>query len=74
MSIGEMQPMRPGVSVPDEARFVECHDGKWTIHESIAELKGGQSLKAGAGPAQVATEEYRESWERTFGKQRVGLA
>jgi len=68
VSVGEIHPFQSGVPVPDEARLVECKDGKWTIHESIGELKGG------TGPAQVATDEYRESWERTFGKQRVGLA
>jgi hypothetical protein len=68
ISVGELHPIRSGVPVPDEARFVECKDGRWTIHESVAEFKGGH------GPTQVATDGYRESWERTFGKQRVGLA
>jgi hypothetical protein len=28
---------------------------------------GGPRLRACAGPAQVATEAYRDSWQRTFG-------
>ena len=43
-----------------------------TIDEQKGEYQavdtgGGAKLCAGGGPAQVATEEYRESWERTFG-------
>lgn len=48
--------------------FGECHvSGQMrAIGKSIR-----QSLAGGDGPAQVATEGYRTSWERTFGGKRA---
>lgn len=40
------------------------------------DLPGGSAKGISSGPAQVATDEYRDSWERTFGGRRppVGQA
>jgi hypothetical protein len=67
--VGKLVEQKDGMPIPDNAQLVTVENGKLVLHESIAQLK------AGAGkPAQVATKEYRDSWERTFGKQQVGLA
>lgn len=43
--------------------------GECAVSRRMREASGSirQALAAGSGPAQVATPEYRASWERTFG-------
>lgn len=41
------------------------------------DLRGGQpatTVSTRPGPAQVATDDYRDGWERIFGEQPVGQA
>ena len=61
----EGSPIYPGT----EIMTVDAHcDGGWHAAETV--YRSG-----GEGPAQVATDEYREGWDRIFGnKPDVGLA
>ena len=68
--MGTLVEHEDGKPIPEDARLVTEENGRLVIHESIAQLKAGGQDK----PAQVATSQYREGWEQTFGKQRVGLA
>lgn len=52
--------------LPGEQLYVSNGDG---THRRIA--IEGRPLAVSTGPAQVATEEYRSSWERTFGGNRA---
>src|SRR5512135_3145602 len=61
LRIGTLLPLVEGQSIPENARLVTEEDGLYKVGKSIHELK------AGAGPAQVATDDYRKNWERTFG-------
>ncbi len=71
-TIGSIVPVREGEPMPDNARFVHTEeDGTMTLGPSVAELRDNK------GPAQVATQAYRDSWDRTFGpfgKPKTGLA
>lgn len=49
------------------------HVGK-TIRNAARELRVEHALAAGAGPAQVATDAYRQGWDNIFGKRVVGQA
>ena len=64
LAIGEMHPLEHGKSIPEDANLIRYEDGAFRVGPSIRELKAG-----GNGPAQVATKEYRDSWDRTFGKR-----
>ena len=67
---GQVRPMREGVpltsgevvSLKPREDAPACFDVKV---EHVVEAPAGNA--AHGGPAQVATSEYRESWERTFG-------
>ena len=63
------EPIPPGVELAQlGASSCDCGDGHWRSLRSI--YKDERS-----GPAQVATPEYREGYDRIFGKkQKVGLA
>ena len=70
LAIGPMVDARDGMYIPDDAHMVEMDErGMLRVGQTVGQLKA-----AGNGPAQVATDDYRESWERTFGKHRVGQA
>ena len=69
-AIGPMLDAREGMSVPDGAHVVsEDEHGVLRVGPTVGQLKAGNGK-----PAQVATADYRESWERTFGKHRVRQA
>lgn len=66
--IGPMICSQEGASMPDEAHVVEKgEDGVFRVGPTVGQLK------TNSGPAQVATPEYRTSWERTFGKPNSAL-
>jgi hypothetical protein len=69
LSLGEMHPLEHGKPIPEDANLIRNDNGVLRVGPSIREMKA-----AGNGPAQVATQEYRDSWERTFGKPHVGQA
>jgi hypothetical protein len=51
-----------------------AHAGK-TLREVARELRVEMALAAGSGPAQVATDAYRQGWDNIFGgKRSVGQA
>jgi hypothetical protein len=65
-----IRPAREGEPLPDDAMLLEPTDEprRYAVTE-VRELRGGR------GPAQVATEGYRENHDRIFGNQReVGQA
>jgi hypothetical protein len=71
-------PVRDGVPLPSDAEIIEldnvnCTCGHW---QDITTLYGGGDKRAtDGGPAQVATKEYRDGYDRIFGKKpSVGLA
>ena len=71
---GEMRPVRvtiakDGAPVPPGAELAHVSGQSTDGWHKITTLFGGD------GPAQVATPEYREGYDRIFGKkQKVGLA
>jgi hypothetical protein len=66
--LGEIVSSEEGRPMPDNAHLLTKEDGVIRVGPSVEELK------AGSGPAQVATPAYRDSWDRVFGKQTVGQA
>lgn len=69
MQIGALLPITEGTRISDNMHIVEEDaDGDLRVGPTIGELKSG------SGPAQVATPEYRASWDRIFGKQTIGVA
>jgi hypothetical protein len=79
MEVGVLVDQKEGQSLPDDCHVVEEKEGKFKLGPTIAELKGGKpperSAATTSGPAQVANNAYRESYERTFGKRvTIGLA
>lgn len=73
-TIGELKDGRP---IPEGAEFIklarECHDG-WHDATVLYSHESAPNEQQRSGPAQVATPEYREGYDRIFGKQKVGLA
>jgi hypothetical protein len=71
LEAGEVRPVREGqpltagelVSLQQRKESPALYDVKV---EHVVETPAAKT--AHAGPAQVATTEYRESWERTFGR------
>jgi len=69
MQVGALFPIAEGTNVSDNTHIVEEDaDGDLRVGPTVGELK------ASGGPDQVATPRYRTNWERTFGKQTVGIA
>ena len=71
ISVGTFVEIKEGQPIPEGAELVrldpESEDG-W---RNVTSLYARES----SGPAQVATPEYREGYDRIFGKkQKVGLA
>ena len=71
LDAGEVRPLREGKPiVSGEVVRLEKRadaDALYDVHvEAVVKAKT-DAARASVGPAQVATEAYRESWERTFG-------
>lgn len=73
-SLGTLAPMREGQPLSEGAELVKItpgEDDEWHDVETIYRHEPRAEL---SGPPQVATEAYREGYDRIFGKQKVGLA
>jgi hypothetical protein len=67
---GEVRPMREGkpLTAGEVVRLEPRKDAPALFDVKVEHVVGAPAAKTShAGPAQVATSEYRESWERTFG-------
>jgi hypothetical protein len=67
---GEVRPMRDGkpLTTGEVVSLSQRADAPALFDVKVEHVVEGPADKGGhAGPAQVATPEYRESWERTFG-------
>ncbi len=75
LDAGEMRPMRDGkpLGSGEIVRLERRADAPalYDVHvEHKLETAAPAETKSTDKPAQVATREYRESWERTFGRRR----
>jgi hypothetical protein len=76
---GEVRPMRDGRPIGDGAEVVRLErradaPALFDVHVECAVPQNVPRRMTGQnGPAQVATPEYRENWELTFGTRRVAL-
>jgi hypothetical protein len=79
---GEVRPMRDGkpLVAGEVVRLEQRPDAPalYDVHVQHVVKPGDAEAKAAAtdvighgGPAQVATDAYRDSWERTFGERRA---
>ena len=67
---GEVRPMREGkpLTAGEVVSLQERTDAPGLFDVKVEHVVEDPAAKGGhAGPAQVATTEYRESWERVFG-------
>lgn len=78
LEAGEVRPLRHGrplgggeiVSLSPRPESPDVYDVR-----SVCEVPGEAQSRTGSdGPAQVATEAYRDAWERTFGATRARAA
>ncbi len=70
LEAGEVRPMREGkpLTAGEVVSLEERKDAPGLFDVKVEHVVEGAASKAAhAGPAQVATSEYRESWERVFG-------
>ena len=68
---GEVRPMREGkpLAAGEVVSLTPRTDAPALFDVKVEHVVEPAAPKAShAGPAQVATEKYRESWERTFGR------
>ncbi len=76
MEAGEVRPVRDGESLAPGGEVVRLipREGTPLVYDVKVEYQVPAAsevpARSGAGPAQVATQAYRDSWERTFGPQR----
>jgi hypothetical protein len=77
LEAGEVRPLRHGrpvgageiVSLTPRQESPDVYDVK-----TVCELPAGAARAPSEGPAQVATDAYRDAWERTFGAARTRAA
>ncbi len=75
LETGEVRPLRPGRPLAPGGEVVRLiqRDGA-PLYDVKVEYEvpatSEQSARAAAGPPQVSTPAYRDSWERTFGGSR----
>lgn len=77
LEAGEVRPLRQGrplgggeiVSLTPRQESADVYDVK-----TVCEIPPGATRTPSEGPAQVATEAYRDAWERTFGASRSRAA
>jgi hypothetical protein len=70
LEAGEVRPMREGKPLTSgEVVSLQQREDAPALYDVKVEhvVKAASPKAPHAGPAQVATSEYRESWERTFG-------
>jgi hypothetical protein len=71
---GELRPMKEGKPIVGEVVKLKAREGQPQLHDVEVLAKVDAEQGGGAphkGPAQVATEEYRASWDRVFGAKDV---
>ena len=77
LEVGEVRPMREGCPLSPKGEIVRLTPrrempGLFNVQVEHAMGDPPSELPAPkAGPAQVATDAYRQSWERTFGPRRA---
>jgi hypothetical protein len=79
LEAGEVRPMREGAPLAPRSEVVRLTPRRESPalfdvhveHQVPAASAGPPRPTTKAGPPQVATREYRESWERTFGTRRA---
>jgi hypothetical protein len=77
VEVGEVRPLREGRSLAPRTEVVRLTPRSeapnlFDVHvEHAVDSQAGSPSSATAGPPQVATRAYRESWERTFGPRRA---
>jgi hypothetical protein len=71
--VGTLTPVKEGQPLQEGTELVKVTrgDDEWHDVETIYRHEAAPSL---SGPPQVATPEYREGYDRIFGKQKIGLA
>ena len=84
LEAGEVRPMRDGKPLAPGGEIVRLErrddaPGAYDVHvehkveaspDKPKDDKAAEPSRASHGPAQVATQQYRDSWERTFGRRR----
>jgi hypothetical protein len=69
---GEVRPVREGKPLVPGAEVVSLE--KRGEHPALYDVKTVHKQEGTlSGPAQVATKQYRDSWERTFGRKTEAL-
>lgn len=68
---GYVRPIRSGESILGDTVLTEPTEtpGCFKVIDKIN--PHGETKAAGNGPAQVATEDYRDGWDRIFGAKRI---
>jgi hypothetical protein len=81
LEAGEVRPMREGQPIVPGAEVVRLveREGNANVYDVKVDYKAPSlpaptPAKSGGGPPQVASPEYRESWERTFARKRTDKA
>jgi hypothetical protein len=78
LEAGEVRSAREGQPLTGELVRLQPRKGTpWlcdveTLYDAKESAQTETSPKAASGPAQVATREYRTSWDRIFGPRRKG--
>jgi hypothetical protein len=66
--VGVLRSVKEGVPIVAGAELVKVRpagDGTY----DVTSIYGGSSEESSNGPAQVATDEYRDGWDRVFGSK-----
>jgi hypothetical protein len=74
---GRVRALKHGENIIGEALITQPTDepGIYKVVDTIQGQAAPETPKATNGPAQVATDEYRDGWERIFGaKPAVGVS
>ena len=69
LDAGEVRPLKEGHPISGEVVRLERRKDAPALFDVHVEHEV-KAAKAQVGPAQVATEAYRESWERIFGSRK----
>jgi hypothetical protein len=68
LELGEMRPLKEGKPITGEVVQLTPRAGAKNAFDVEVLAKVSSPALAAAGPAQVATREYRDGWDRVFGE------
>lgn len=68
------RPLREGENIAGARVVFGRTEGNVMHITDELDLRGGAATATGSGPPQVATEEYRDGWDRIFGARKVAQA